>query len=81
MTAHVMTARRKAALKKAQIASAVRRRKNRTLKRRGLSKTGRKNFRKAVRKNPKKAAKLFGTAIFVGAATGLYHTHGRRIKF
>lgn len=62
MNRYVMTAKRKAALRKAQLASAK--------KRRGLSKTGRKNFRKAVRNHPVKTAALFGTAITVGGVTG-----------
>lgn len=57
-----MTAKRKAALRKAQLASAK--------KRRGLTKTGRKNFRKAVRKHPVKAAVLLGTAVTVGGTVG-----------
>lgn len=62
MNRYVMTAKRKAALRKAQLASAK--------KRRGMTKTGRKNFRKAVRNHPVKAAALFGTAITIGGVTG-----------
>lgn len=61
--------RQRAALRKAQLASA--RKRKRFAQRRGLTKTSRKNFRKNVRKNPKKAAKLFGSAIIIGGSAGL----------
>lgn len=70
MARYVMTARRKAALRKAQIASAAKRRKNRALSRRGLTKSGRASFKKAIRKNPRKAIVRFGVAVFIGASTG-----------
>jgi hypothetical protein len=65
MARHIMTARRKAALRKAQLASA----RKRFHKRRGSGKAARKALYKTLRKNPKKLGR-FGAAIILGGVAG-----------